>query len=183
MPSPEKVDYEQIKEVVDRLKRLKHHEVRKIPIDSKNLKKGYIWPSISMILISKKLNVNVKTLYRKSKGDERIERLLHPFMKKTRNAENTKPSDEPKRDSKTWLKLENEKLRDEINGLKKQKIDLKVKNLQIDELNRQIKEQAGIIERAKESAKESNEFKRENARLLAENARLRAMCMVWNEDK
>lgn len=183
MPAPQKVDYEQIKEAVDRLKRLKHHEIRKIPIDPKNPKKGYIWPSISMILISKKLNVNVKTLYRKSKDDERIERLLHTFMKKIRNLENAKASDEPKRDSKAWLILENEKLRDEIEVIKKQKIDLKVKNLQIDELNRQINEQTGIINRARESAKESNELKRENARLLAENARLRAKCMVLNKDE
>ena len=178
MPAPTKINYELIKEVLDKLKKKKHHVVRRVPIDNKNAKKGYLWPSISMILIANKSGVNVKTLYRHCKKDEKVERLLRPFQKKTWNAENSKKNEAPKYGTKAWLESENGRLKTENEKLKKKGVDLKIKNLQIDECNKTIEQQAETIVHASQSVKEALELKRELDRVRSENSRLWKMLMV-----
>lgn len=173
-----KVDYDSIKEVVDKLKRQQGHQVRKIPVDPKNLSKGYSWPSISMKLIAQKVGVHVKTLYRKCEADIRIERLLRPFMKKTWNASNAKSGDAPKYGTKAWLEKEVGKLKEKIVILEARKIDLKTKNLQINELRRRLEEKAEECDDIKMQAKQSQELQRQVERLLSENSRLRKMRMT-----
>ncbi len=177
MPAPTKINYELIKEVLDKIKRKKHHVVRRVPIDNKNAKKGYLWPSISMILIANKSGVNVKTLYRHCKKNEKIERLLRPFQKKTWNAENSKKNEAPKYGTKAWLERENRRLRAENEKLKKKRINLKIKNSQIDALNKTVSQQDKTIENASQSVKEAIELKRELDRVCSENSKLRGMLM------
>ncbi|MFC2073439.1 hypothetical protein ACFLRS_01135 [Campylobacterota bacterium] len=178
MPALSRIDYDLIKEVLDELRRKKHHIVRRVPIDYKNPKKGYLWPSISMTLIAKKCGVTAKTLYRHCKKDERIERLLHPFKKKTWNTENSKKNEPLKHGTKAWLESDNKRLKEENEKLRKNKTDLKIKNAQIDELKNTVKEQDETIENAQKSIKEAEEAKRELDRVRSENSRLRGKLMI-----
>lgn len=182
MPAPSKINYELIKEVLDRLKGKNYHIIRRVPIDSKNAKKGYLWPSISMRMIANKSGVSTKTLYRHCKKDEKIERLLRPFRKKTWNSENSKKNKSPKYGTKAWLERDNKRLKTENEKLTKNKVNLKIKNAQIDELNETISEQAETIENARQSTKEAKELKRELDRVLSENSRLRGLLMARKQE-
>lgn len=179
MPAPKKTSYENIKEELDKLKRQQKHIARRVPVNRNNLALGYRWPSISMMLIAKKANVNVKTLYRMCESDERVDRLLKPFRKKEINKSNA-DKDKPAYGTKLWLEKQNETLKEKVAKMEAQKTDIQIKNLQINALNRDLEEAHKLLDDAKRKAKESHDLERENQRLLSENARLRKMLMNQN---
>lgn len=183
MAPPVKLSYELVKQIIERLKNRNLHKKSRIPIDSKELAKGYLYPTIKMTLIAKESQVSSKTLYRLVGNEPKVKKMLLPFMSKARNEAMRKPGDQPRKNTKAWMEQRIKKLVEELERCKAKRIDLKIKNLQIQSLSREIENKGKQVDKAKIHDKENKELQREVGRLQEENSRMRHMLMLGEHDQ
>lgn len=182
MAPPIKITFEIVRDAVIKLKSREQHKRRRKYIDAEDYSKGFLWPSITITLIANELAVGRNTLYRHAEKNSKVKKLLSPYMVKTRNNALKKSSDEPKRNTKAWMEQHIKKLYGEIEFYKTKRLDVKIKNLQIQSLNRELKDREIQLERMRKYKIENIELQREIGRLSEENSRMRSLLMI-NKDE
>ncbi len=182
MAPPTKITFELVRDIVTKLKSREQHKRRRKYIDAKDHSKGFLWPSITISLIANELAVGRNSLYRHAEKNPKIKRVLQPYMVKTRNNALKKSSDEPKRNTKAWMEQHIKRLNSEIESYKTKRLDVKIKNLQIQSLDRELQDRETQLEKMREYKIENIELQREIGRLKEENSRMRSILMISKDE-